>query len=425
VLDETRHIYYTSSWQAIEERLGTDPDSSDASQQYVWGIRYIDDLVLRDRDTSEPSDGTLNEQLYAIQDPNWNVTTIIDDSGDVQERYEYEAYGTVAFLNSSFIGIIGSLYQWGIMFGSIASDFETLLYNTRLRLRSSMLGEWMTRDRSLYADGYNLYQSFLSNPSNFDDPLGLASGSMTILGSKYISFPAAAIVSYVGAINLSTDIDANDLFDLHLKATKENIKAGQSTIIMTAFGFLGETANPVPPNSFSSNADWEKFVASKEYRGYEYLIPVLCCDKNGIRNWSVPKSEDSQGFTPDRSEGHTLRYSAGEGSAVLTSSLRGSNCIVHEYYNFFRVGWIGQAVAGRVFGNIGIPYAWEHISYATCCDGSYSIRFRGSDFPSHNVYVDWSLSGNHKQKDILRFTYSGNKIPARGTWKLTASGKVP
>jgi hypothetical protein len=67
VLDETRHLYYTqpSSWQVLEERLGTSPDSADPERQFVWGLRYIDDyiddLVLRDRDTD--GNGSLDERL--------------------------------------------------------------------------------------------------------------------------------------------------------------------------------------------------------------------------------------------------------------------------------------------------------------------------------------------------------------------------
>jgi YD repeat-containing protein len=94
-LDETRHVYFTepSSWQVIEERIDS---SSDAHQQFVWGRRYIDDCVLRDRDTT--GNGTLDERLYSLQDANWNVTAIIDAAGAVQERFAYSAYGTPLFL---------------------------------------------------------------------------------------------------------------------------------------------------------------------------------------------------------------------------------------------------------------------------------------------------------------------------------------
>jgi YD repeat-containing protein len=56
VLDETRHCYLTepSKWQAIEERVDS---SSNPERQFVWGQRYIDDVVERDRDTN--GDGAL------------------------------------------------------------------------------------------------------------------------------------------------------------------------------------------------------------------------------------------------------------------------------------------------------------------------------------------------------------------------------
>ena len=91
MLDETRHIYYNSAWQALEERLGSSPDSADPAQQYVWGIRYIDDLELRDRDTSEPPDGTLNERLYYTSDTRFNLTALVSTVGTALERYEYDA----------------------------------------------------------------------------------------------------------------------------------------------------------------------------------------------------------------------------------------------------------------------------------------------------------------------------------------------
>jgi len=100
-LNETRHLYYTepSRWQVVEERVGT---STSANRQFVWGLRYIDDLVLRDRDTE--GNGTLDERLYSLQDANWNVTGLINTSGTVQQRFLYTAYGLPVFLSSSFVG---------------------------------------------------------------------------------------------------------------------------------------------------------------------------------------------------------------------------------------------------------------------------------------------------------------------------------
>jgi hypothetical protein len=68
-----RHYYYTAQWQIIEERVGsaTTPD-----RQFVWGLRYLDDLVLRDN-------GTV--RFYAFHDY-FNCTAIVNTSGVVQGK---------------------------------------------------------------------------------------------------------------------------------------------------------------------------------------------------------------------------------------------------------------------------------------------------------------------------------------------------
>ena len=68
--EELRHYYCNSQWQVLEERVGVsspapNPEPPTPAAQHVWGGRYVDDLVLRDRGT---------ERLFFIQDPNWNVT---------------------------------------------------------------------------------------------------------------------------------------------------------------------------------------------------------------------------------------------------------------------------------------------------------------------------------------------------------------
>jgi YD repeat-containing protein len=102
-----RHFLYSDNWQVLEERKDsqTRPD-----RQFVWGIRSIDDLLLRDRDADgSASTGNLGlagsgleECLYGQQDPNWNVIAIADSNGDVQERYSYSAYGIPTFRTAAF-----------------------------------------------------------------------------------------------------------------------------------------------------------------------------------------------------------------------------------------------------------------------------------------------------------------------------------
>ena len=46
-LDQQRLMYYDANWQLVEERVDDDLDGTiDRKVQYVWGTRYIDDIVL-------------------------------------------------------------------------------------------------------------------------------------------------------------------------------------------------------------------------------------------------------------------------------------------------------------------------------------------------------------------------------------------
>ena len=103
----TWHYYFSSEWQSLEERLGslTSPD-----RQFVWDLRYIDNLVLRDCSDFNPS------RLYAFQDPNSNVTAVCTPSGTVSERYAYSAYGQPAFLSAAFVPVGASAYTWETLF---------------------------------------------------------------------------------------------------------------------------------------------------------------------------------------------------------------------------------------------------------------------------------------------------------------------
>jgi len=68
--------------------------------QYIWSPVYVDALVLRDRDTN--GDGTLDERLWVVQDANYNVTVLFDNSGNVVERYVYDPFGSVTVLDTDW-----------------------------------------------------------------------------------------------------------------------------------------------------------------------------------------------------------------------------------------------------------------------------------------------------------------------------------
>ena len=166
VLSETRHVFYTVLWQAVEERISS---SSNAERQFVWGVRYLDDLVLRDRDTD--ASGSLDERLYAMQDANFNVTAIADSTGVVVERNAYDAYGMPSVLTPGFWARSSSLYAWETLYAGYRWDRETAMYNVRNRVYNGVAG-WLQRDPAVERNVLNLYAYASGAPTNRIDPFG-------------------------------------------------------------------------------------------------------------------------------------------------------------------------------------------------------------------------------------------------------------
>ncbi|WP_428940598.1 RHS repeat domain-containing protein [Fontivita pretiosa] len=168
-LVETRQFYYSNEWQVLEERV--DGRSNPQERQYVWGIGYVDELILRDRDTAD--DGNLNQRHYGLQDANYSLTCIIDTAGDAAERYVYTPYGTRDIRSADFSSSLSSsAVGWNIGHQGLMHDTNTSLIYNRMRMLHPGLGRFMQRDPWKYADGMNLYQYVRSGPVRGLDPLG-------------------------------------------------------------------------------------------------------------------------------------------------------------------------------------------------------------------------------------------------------------
>jgi len=158
------HFYYTNKWQNIEERVGT---YTTPAEHHIWGVRYIDDLICRDRSTTS----ILNERLYALQDANWNITGIVSASGNVFERYEYDPYGNTTIYDAAYNPRTTSAYNWQTTYCGYKWDDDSGLFAVRFRYYSPKLGIWITRDPIGYNDGMSLYLAYYV--PNGTDPSGL------------------------------------------------------------------------------------------------------------------------------------------------------------------------------------------------------------------------------------------------------------
>jgi RHS repeat-associated protein len=170
VLSEVRHFYLNSQNQVLEERVGT---STVAQRQNVWGLRYVDNLVLRDRD-SDSSD-SLDERLYALQDANWNVVAMADSSGVIVERYAYSAYGKATISEPDWSGTLTtSAYNNTTLYTGRELDVATGFYCYRARYYIAELGVFVGRDPLGYDAGdASLYRYVGDAPAHQTDPTGL------------------------------------------------------------------------------------------------------------------------------------------------------------------------------------------------------------------------------------------------------------
>ena len=140
----TRDTYY-SGWRIVTEQ---NSGASSAQRSYVWGLRYIDELVRC------VEDGT---STYALQDANFNVTALVSETSTVQERYSYTPYGKRTAYNAAWTATVTPTLAVGHQ-GLFHDTTTGLIYN-RARYLHPMLGRFTARDPLGYVDGTNAYES--------------------------------------------------------------------------------------------------------------------------------------------------------------------------------------------------------------------------------------------------------------------------
>ena len=154
-----------------------------ATDQYVWGESYVDDLVERDHNPDGYyGSGTPTVRTYAQHDANYNVTSLTDTSGSVVARIAYDPYGNITN-STGLVGVGGSgVEQWLYFHQGGRLDPSTGLYNFRNRDYSTSMGRWVEQDPAGYVDGSNIYLARSANPVGFTDAEGLNDHSKEPIG---------------------------------------------------------------------------------------------------------------------------------------------------------------------------------------------------------------------------------------------------
>ena len=185
----TTDIYFTDQWQDIEERQG-----GTVTHQNVWGLGYVNQLIERDDNSTAGNLGItgsgLGERLYVQQDANWNVTSLVNTSGNVVERMVYSPYGIVTFLTPSW-ATTADAYSQSVLFQGGRFEAATGDYSFDRRDYDPATGIWREQDPAGYIDGANQTEFVTSRPVSHTDPVGMQGATTQ---------PAPPVVSNLSAV---------------------------------------------------------------------------------------------------------------------------------------------------------------------------------------------------------------------------------
>jgi RHS repeat-associated protein len=159
----TTDLYYSSSWQVLEERQG-----GDVTVQNVYSPVYVNAILFRDTFVG----GTFSQRLYATQDANYNVTGLLNTSGIVQEHFVYDSYGKHVVTDGTWTVQSGDTLNWTKTFQGGEENAATGLVNFNNRDYNLRTFTWNTADPLGYVDGLSRYPFVADNPINRVDPNG-------------------------------------------------------------------------------------------------------------------------------------------------------------------------------------------------------------------------------------------------------------
>jgi len=182
----TTRYYYDGPFSVVLRRmnwrvLSETNQSGNIQRSYTYG-NYLDEVLIKSEDSAE---------IYYAHNHLYSPVALMEDDGDVFERYEYDVYGKPYFYNESFtlLDPQKSTKNNPVMFTGQrldpldAGDLQLMYYKNRLYCPTT--GRFLQRDRVGYLDGLNLYEYCQSNPIIHIDPYGGSTKAVSTLQNEF------------------------------------------------------------------------------------------------------------------------------------------------------------------------------------------------------------------------------------------------
>jgi RHS repeat-associated protein len=251
-------LYYSSNWQVLEERrreVGDAPSDAQFAARYVWSPVYVDALVLRD---------TPDGRLWVIQDANYNVVALMDNDGDVVERYSYTPFGVPTIMDEDYITIGTSNFDWKHHHQGLEHNTTTGTTNNRNRVYLPSLGQFASNDPLHFGAGDVNVRRYVGNgPVNGLDPWGLDSHNEggVIKNMHLPQPPGSNFGSYGGIVDLIQNpppLRGHYLDALVAMANQENGRkeaAWRSTLTYTGYELFRKLSDAVRFGRWAAETD--------------------------------------------------------------------------------------------------------------------------------------------------------------------------
>ena len=143
------------AWLAELDEAGNQAKTYTLSNEYAGHVSELNNSL-----TSENTAAS-----YYITDEQGSIRYMLDQSGEVQNYYQYSAFGETIISEETTPNRLG--------YNAQTEDELTGLYYLRARYYAPDIGRF-TQEDVIYNDGLNLYAYCNSNPVMYSDPSGFA-----------------------------------------------------------------------------------------------------------------------------------------------------------------------------------------------------------------------------------------------------------